>query len=50
MVEKSSENYQVQFVKHVITDQNFAEYTAKIIAPGGFAFQFKDRYSSMRDF
>ena len=49
-MERSAETYQVQFIKHEITEAGYVEYLVKIIAPGGFSFHFKDRYSSMHNF
>jgi hypothetical protein len=50
MVERSPDNYQIQLIKFVNTDQGYTEYLIKVMAPGGFSFHFKDRYSSMRNF
>ena len=49
MVERSSEGYQVSFVKHAEID-GYIEYLVKVIAPGNFSFHIKDRYSRMRSF
>ena len=50
MVERSSENYKVQFVKHTTTQEGWVEYLVKVITPGNYSFHFKDRYSRMRAF
>jgi len=49
-MERSSEDYQVTFIKRQETADGHVEYLVKVNAPGGHSFHFRDRYSSMRAF
>jgi hypothetical protein len=49
-MERSSDDYQVTFIKHEETANGHIEYLVKVNMPGGFSLHFKDRYSSMRAF
>lgn len=42
-------SYKVVMVK-VKTDNGYADFVAKILAPNGMSFHIVDRYSSMRKF
>lgn len=50
MVERRSDGYQVQYLRHSLVDDSYVEYIFKIVAPGDFSFSIKDRYSSIRSF
>jgi hypothetical protein len=49
-MERSSDDYQVTFMKHEESAEGHIEYLVKINAPGNYSFHFRDRYSSMRAF
>jgi hypothetical protein len=49
-MERSSDEYQVTFIKHQKVADGHVEYLVKVNAPGGHFFHFRDRYSSMRAF
>ena len=49
-MDRSSDDYQVTFIKHEESQEGHIVYLVKVNTPGGFSFHFRDRYSSMRAF
>ena len=50
MERTTSDEYKVTFIKHQETNDGHIEYLVRVNAPGGYSFDFRDRYSSMRAF